>query len=116
MDYIHPMRILGPVECRRCGNTMSVITTEVDAIHLDNNGVPFDISGLIAESYLLCEKCGYTAFYKVDPKTRNYSIINQFDFLDADGNIDEIGGVYEAVTSDMNPFILKEDIKRDFNK
>ena len=102
MEYLHPMRILGPVECRKCGNTMSVINTEVNAIHLDSNGNPFDISGLIAESYLLCEKCGYTAFYQVDPKTRSYSILNC-----GNDNIDNIDRSLEQITkiSDSeNPF------------
>lgn len=102
MEYSEPMRILGPVECRKCGNTMSVITTEVNATHLDSNGNAFDISGLIFESYLLCEKCGFTSFYEVNPKTRKYSIL-----MDSDSNIDNIdkslNNISKVPDSD-NPF------------
>lgn len=104
MKYSHPMRILGPVECRRCGNTMSVVTTEVNAIHLDSNGNAFDMSGLIYESYLLCSKCGFTSFYEVNPKTRKYAIL-----MDSDSNINNID-------KSLNNLVQSPDSENPFKK
>lgn len=106
MEYLRPMRIMGPVECRVCGNTMSVITTEVNATHLDSNGRAFDISGLIFESYLLCDKCGFTAFYEVNPKTREYSILN--GGTHSIDNIDRSLNNVSKVPDSENPFQIFE--------
>ena len=102
---INPIEMLGPVECRHCGNTMSVIVSSADAIHLDDKGSPYDISSLLSEIYLLCSKCGNKASFIMEPDTLTYKIVDEVDEGVQRENATE---VFTQIPQTKNPFITNQ--------
>lgn len=108
-EFINPIEVLGPVQCRNCGNDMSLIITSADGINLDHDGNPEDMINLIEESYMLCKRCGYTSDYSINPKTLSYKIINPIDSF---GNqSEEAMEEFDMICNEMNPFHLRDEMK-----
>lgn len=106
-QLIHPIEMLGPVECRICRATMILRSNSETTIFLDKNGLPYDVTESLSEMFLICPKCGHIARYNVDPKTRTYSIIDSINRSNEIDSREQIES-FEAVTTDMNPFIIKD--------
>lgn len=101
----NPIEMMGPVECRHCRSTMSVIVSHADAIHLNEKGIAFDISSLMSDIYLLCPRCGNRASFVMDPDTLSYSIIDEVNEGVSRENTTD---VFTNIPPDKNPFLTNQ--------